>query len=86
MDIRPRTFTLGLFCLAGRLDKISRYFSFSFSMVRLTCSFVITGTQWPDNGEIDIIEGVNLMTQNQMAVHTLPGHAAHISEFQFLAR
>ncbi|KAI6114526.1 hypothetical protein F5141DRAFT_1107390 [Pisolithus sp. B1] len=31
------------------------------------------GPQWPYDGEIDIIEGINLMTYNQMAVHTTPG-------------
>ncbi|KAI6039626.1 glycoside hydrolase family 16 protein [Pisolithus marmoratus] len=31
------------------------------------------GPKWPDDGEIDIIEGINLMTYNQMAVHTTAG-------------
>jgi hypothetical protein len=32
-----------------------------------------SGYPWPKNGEIDIIEGVNLMTNNQMAIHTASG-------------
>jgi hypothetical protein len=32
-----------------------------------------TGLPWPEYGEIDIIEGVNLGDQNQMVAHTLKG-------------
>jgi len=32
-----------------------------------------TGIPWPQYGEIDIIEGVNLMTSNQMAIRSSPG-------------
>ncbi|KAJ7076012.1 glycoside hydrolase family 16 protein [Mycena belliarum] len=31
------------------------------------------GPSWPDGGEIDIIEGINMMPNNQYAVHTTPG-------------
>lgn len=31
------------------------------------------GPNWPAGGEIDIIEGVNLQTQNQMTMHTSDG-------------
>ena len=31
------------------------------------------GQNWPQNGEIDIIEGVNSATTNQMTLHTAPG-------------
>jgi len=34
---------------------------------------------WPLGGEIDIIEGVNLNTQNQMTLHTGPGCAPQTS-------
>lgn len=36
-------------------------------------AFWAKGPTWPDNGEIDIMEGINLMANNQMALHTLPG-------------
>ncbi|PFH47858.1 glycoside hydrolase family 16 protein [Amanita thiersii Skay4041] len=40
-------------------------------------SFWTLGTrnEWPGGGEIDIIEGINKMTTNQMALHTVPGCA-----------
>ncbi|KAI0777301.1 concanavalin A-like lectin/glucanase domain-containing protein [Trametes elegans] len=36
-------------------------------------AFWSKGPKWPDNGEIDIVEGINLMKDNQMAVHTTWG-------------
>lgn len=32
-----------------------------------------TGVAWPNGGEIDIIEAINLMNNNQYVVHTSPG-------------
>ncbi|KAL8671907.1 MAG: hypothetical protein Q9168_003618 [Polycauliona sp. 1 TL-2023] len=36
-------------------------------------AFWMTGPNWPNSGEIDIIEGVNNEAQNQMTMHTGPG-------------
>ncbi|TBU31749.1 concanavalin A-like lectin/glucanase domain-containing protein [Dichomitus squalens] len=36
-------------------------------------SFWTKGPNWPAGGEIDVLEGVNLMTANQMALHTSSG-------------
>ncbi|TFY62543.1 hypothetical protein EVJ58_g3801 [Rhodofomes roseus] len=36
-------------------------------------SFWTKGENWPDGGEIDIMEGINGMTANQMALHTDAG-------------
>ncbi|KAI4141440.1 MAG: hypothetical protein L6R39_005328 [Caloplaca ligustica] len=36
-------------------------------------AFWMTGPNWPNSGEIDIIEGVNTGSQNQMTMHTSDG-------------
>ncbi|KAI0372082.1 hypothetical protein BV20DRAFT_1120294 [Pilatotrama ljubarskyi] len=36
-------------------------------------AFWTKGPNWPYDGEIDIVEGINLMKDNQMAVHTTHG-------------
>ncbi|OJA18491.1 hypothetical protein AZE42_08011 [Rhizopogon vesiculosus] len=40
------------------------------------------GPNWPQDGEIDIIEGINVMSANQMAIHTTPGCTQNVSEYQ----
>lgn len=37
--------------------------------------------QWPGNGEIDIIEGVNNGTKNQMTIHTTEGCNVTVGEY-----
>ncbi|TCD60606.1 hypothetical protein EIP91_009772 [Steccherinum ochraceum] len=39
-------------------------------------SFWSKGFDWPRQGEIDIVEGINLMSANQMALHTFAGCTA----------
>lgn len=43
---------------------------------------VAKDAKWPEQGEIDIIEGVNLFTQNSFSVHTKPGFWMKSDGFQ----
>ncbi|KAF8311360.1 glycoside hydrolase family 16 protein, partial [Clavulina sp. PMI_390] len=36
-------------------------------------AFWTVGPDWPNNGEIDIVEGVHTATENLMSIHTAPG-------------
>ena len=46
-------------------------------------AFWTQGPVWPDNGEIDIIENINLATNNRFSLHTLNGcrHPASTTSF-----
>lgn len=43
-------------------------------------SFWSHAREWPSGGEIDIMEGVNLQTVNQVALHTVTGCYASSTE------
>src|ERR1700761_4239457 len=49
-------------------------------------AFWTVGPDWPNNGEIDIIEGVNTNTQNQMTLHTASNPGCSISGNDFTGK
>ncbi|KAJ5179177.1 hypothetical protein N7492_002387 [Penicillium capsulatum] len=49
-------------------------------------AFWMLGPDWPNNGEIDIIEGVNLQSKNQITLHTNAGCSIQKSGFSGKAR
>lgn len=69
MDYGLVTYTLWVqckFCQVGNIQLIQL-------LLQVWPSVWTTGLPWPEYGEIDIIEGVNLGDQNQMVAHTLKG-------------
>ncbi|TBU23644.1 concanavalin A-like lectin/glucanase domain-containing protein [Dichomitus squalens] len=45
-------------------------------------AFWAKGPNWPFDGEIDIVEGINMMSANQMAIHTTDGCTTNSSIVQ----
>ncbi|KAF2275967.1 endo-1,3(4)-beta-glucanase-like protein [Westerdykella ornata] len=43
-------------------------------------AFWMVGPNWPNQGELDIIEGVNLNQNNQVTLHTSPGCNVHVGD------
>ncbi|KAJ7575106.1 glycoside hydrolase family 16 protein [Mycena floridula] len=64
-----------------RITSPQRYdsglFVANFSAMPFGCSvwpaYWSVGEDWPNHGEIDVVEGVSFNTQNQMTLHTGPG-------------
>jgi hypothetical protein len=79
VDSRRRTSTLWLF---GKLFECIGGISYLHYTSQVWPAYWSVGSRWPNDGEIDIIEGINLMTANQMALHTLPGctHSSDTNE------
>lgn len=44
------------------------------------CHSWMVGPNWPHQGELDIIEGVNLNEYNHVALHTSPGCTPHVGD------
>ena len=67
---------LGLPCKLPRGHLI--LFSPSFLKDADDCSSWMVGPNWPNQGEVDIIEGVNLNNYDQITLHTAPGCAPSV--------
>jgi hypothetical protein len=62
-----------LFCIAIlQHNTASLHVQTVTGLMTISYSWMV-GPNWPSGGEIDIIEGVNLQSTNQMTLHTSPG-------------
>ncbi|KAI7858617.1 beta-1,3-1,4-glucanase [Circinella umbellata] len=63
--------------ISSHKDYDSGLFLFDVEHIPVACgawpALWLLGPNWPNGGEIDVIEGVNLQSQNLMALHTSSG-------------
>jgi hypothetical protein len=53
----------------GQLVRVTSFCA-TVEKVELISAVWTLGPNWPNNGEIDIMEGVNLLTKNAATLHT----------------